>query len=268
MGTLLVRDTTLYFQEAGKGDVILFVHGLGGDANTWDEQVGMLAGEFRCVTYDRRGHTRSPLGNIAQASVEVHADDAAELTCALGLAPAIVVCSDRGAEIGLDLARRYPSLISGAVLSEPLLDSLAPLEAKAFWGPILADVRGASTPRAAVDAFFSATTGESWGRLSEARREAARANHVALRASLMVPPYAVAPADLGAISIPIALVSGARSSPFPRQAAATIVHFLPDAELIRIEEAGHATYLDQPAAFSEVVRAFAHRLTREDVPAR
>ena len=48
MGMLLVRDTTLYFQEVGKGDALLFIHGMCGDANTWDRQVNMLAGGFRC----------------------------------------------------------------------------------------------------------------------------------------------------------------------------------------------------------------------------
>ena len=197
MGMLLVRDTTLYFQEVGKGDALLFIHGMCGDANTWDRQVNMLAGGFRCVTYDRRGHSRSPWGRIPHPSVQVHADDAAELIAGLGLAPAIIVGSDQGAVIGLDVVRRYRGLIRGAVLSAPTLDSLDPSGAREFWAPILTAVRAAPTLREAVDAFFRAAGGESWGRSPEAPREAARANHAALRSAL-TPPYALAPTDLDA----------------------------------------------------------------------
>jgi pimeloyl-ACP methyl ester carboxylesterase len=257
---LLVRDTTLYFQEAGKGDVLLFVHGMCGDANAWDGQVDMLAGGFRCVTYDRRGHSRSPWGKTPHPSVQVHADDAAELMVSLGLAPAVIVGSDHGAEVGLDLIRRYPGLVRGAVLSEPTLNSLDPPGAREFWAPILTEIRAAPTLREAVDAFFMATSRESWGRLPEARREAARANHAALRLALTTPPYSLALTDLDAISVPVRLVIGARAAAFLRRVAAIVSQRLPNTDLVRLDEAGYGCFRDQPGRFGEAVRSFAKRL--------
>ena len=50
-------------------------------------------------------------GGVTQESVELHADDAAALIRALGLAPVILVGSSGGARIGLDVLRRYPDLV-------------------------------------------------------------------------------------------------------------------------------------------------------------
>src|SRR5919201_4469288 len=126
MPTIPVNGTELYYQERGAGPAILFVHGMCGFAEVWDDQVGRLAADFRCVAYDRRGHGRSRLGDVQQRTVELHADDAAGLIRALGLAPCLLVGSSGGARVGLDVVRRYPELLSGAVLSEPPVFALDP----------------------------------------------------------------------------------------------------------------------------------------------
>jgi pimeloyl-ACP methyl ester carboxylesterase len=156
---LLIRDIALYFQEVGKGDSLLFIHGIAGAANTWDEHVLDLGKEFRCVAYDRRGHTRSSLGSIVPSSVEVHTGDAVEVVAALGLAPTTIVGCDQGAEIGLDLIRRYPTLVRGAILCDPPLEVLTPRAARDFRARIASQMHAMPTPRAAVDVFFAYSSG-------------------------------------------------------------------------------------------------------------
>ena len=261
MGMLVVRDIALYFQEVGKGDSLLFIHGIAEDANTWDEHVLHLGEEFRCVAYDRRGHTRSPLGTIVSSSVEVHTDDAVEVIAALGLAPATIVGCDRGAEIGLDLIRRYPTLIRGAILCDPPLESLTPHAAREFRARVASQMQAAPTPRAAVDVFFTHSSGTAWTRLSEGRREAARSNYAALLASLDLPPYQLTPDNLQHIVVPVRVVTGTRSVPFLRQAARTLAQHIPNAEFLELDGVGSVLYFDQPAVFRDAVRSFAQRLT-------
>src|SRR5206468_7700975 len=112
------NGTTLYVEQAGAGPSLVFVHGMCGDARVWADQVERLSDRLRCMTYDRRGHTRSPRTEVAER-VELHADDLAALIAALDLAPTVVVGSSSGARITLDLIRRYPHLVRGAVMSEP-----------------------------------------------------------------------------------------------------------------------------------------------------
>src|SRR5512146_3254220 len=94
-----VNGTTLYYDEAGKGPAMLFIHGAAGFAGVWADQMARFSTTMHCVAYDRRGHSRSPKGNVTQESVELHADDAAALIKALHLAPVVLVASSGGARI-------------------------------------------------------------------------------------------------------------------------------------------------------------------------
>src|SRR5579859_1872359 len=108
MATVTVNGTELYYEETGAGPTLLFIHGMCGNANVWSDQLRRLGSHFRCVAYDRRGHTRSPLGKLDQRTVQLHADDAAGLIEALQLAPCLLVGSSGGARVAVDVLRRYP----------------------------------------------------------------------------------------------------------------------------------------------------------------
>src|SRR5581483_12129139 len=79
MATVSLRATEIFYEESGTGPALLFVHGMCGNADVWSDQIQRLSPHFRCVSYDRRGHTRSPLGAIERRTVQLHADDAAGL---------------------------------------------------------------------------------------------------------------------------------------------------------------------------------------------
>jgi pimeloyl-ACP methyl ester carboxylesterase len=114
MPRIQARGTTFYYERTGNGPELFFIHGICGDARVWAGQVARLSERFTCITYDRRGHTRSDLGTQPE-SVETHSADAAELIEALGLIRPIIVGSSGGARIAVDLAHTRPELLSGAV---------------------------------------------------------------------------------------------------------------------------------------------------------
>jgi pimeloyl-ACP methyl ester carboxylesterase len=264
MPTIAVNGTDLYYEERGSGPAILFVHGMCGFANVWDDQVGRLAADFRCVTYDRRGHSRSRLGDVQQRTVELHADDAAGLIRALGLAPCLLVGSSGGARVGLDVVRRYPELLVGAVLSEPPVFALEPAAAAAAQPEMAARLQAAlaqGDPRAAVDAFFDFMCPGLWRAIDEPRRDLYRANAGELLPDLQMPPYRVSPADLADVRVPCLVVRGDRSHPLLQRIAGTLASSIPDAELVELRGSGHVTYAEQPEAFAAAVRGFAARLT-------
>ena len=45
----------LYYEEAGKGRPIVFVHEFGGDHRSWEPQMRHFARRGRCVTFGARG---------------------------------------------------------------------------------------------------------------------------------------------------------------------------------------------------------------------
>ena len=259
MAHCAVNGTELYYEEAGQGSPALFVHGMCGNANVWDRQVTLLSSHLRCVTFDRRGHTRSPLGAIAERTVELHADDAARLVRELHLAPCVLVGSSGGARIGVDLLRRYPDLFTSAVLSEPPIFGLDPERG----GPqIMAELKPSleaafrrDDPRAAVDIFFEYMCPGLWRQISDAKKEPYRANHRELFGDLQMPPYNVTLEDLAHMETPCAIVSGSDSHPVLRRVAAVIADRMPNATSFEMAGVGHVTYAEAPEEFARIVVA-------------
>lgn len=263
MLTQLVNGTELYFESTGTGPPALFIHGMCGQANAWDGQVRRLSDVLRCVTYDRRGHTRSPLGAITARTVELHTDDAAALIRALDLAPCLLVASSGGARIGVDLLRRYPELFRGAVLSEPPIFGLDPdrggLGIMADLQPPIEAALRADDPRAAVDVFFEYMCPGLWRQLDDAGKEPYRANHRELMGDLGMPLYAITVQDLQQMATPATIVTGSISHPVLQRVAHAIAAAMPNAQLAELPGVGHVTYAEAPEAFAALVRAAATR---------
>jgi 3-oxoadipate enol-lactonase len=260
MPRALISGIELYYEEAGHGSPILFIHGMCGNANVWDRQVALLSEHFRCVTYDRRGHTRSPLGAITERTVALHADDAASLIRELDLTPSLLVASSGGARVGVDLLRRYPSLVTAAVLSEPPIFVLDPeqggRQVMTELRPLLEDAFKKNEPRAAVDVFFEYMCPGLWRLLSDEQKEPYRANHRELLGDLQMPPYDITPHDLRRIETRCAVVSGSESHPVLRRVARVIADAMPQATFVEMAGIGHVTYAEAPEQFAATVRRF------------
>ena len=255
------NGTTLYAEQNGNGESLVFVHGMCGDARVWADQIGRLADRFTCTSYDRRGHTRSARTDVAE-TVELHADDLAALITALDLAPTIVVGSSGGARIVLDLTRRHPHLLRGAVMSEPPVGALAPDLFPAMIGDVAPAVKHAAEfrgPRAAVDAFFAAICPGLWSRIDESRKDRYRDNAPMLFADLGMPAYQITEDEVASLDVPALVVAGAVSHPALRTAAHTLATWLPDARYLELD-CGHVTYAEQPERFARAVAEFATEL--------
>ena len=254
-----VNETDLYYEEKGQGHPLLFIHGMCGDASVWDDQMSRLSNMYRCISYDRRGHSRSPLGNIKERTVEMHADDAASLILKLDIWPCTLVASSGGARVALDVVRRYSRLLKGAVLSEPPLLALDPEGAKAFMAQVKLAVETAMAeggPRQAVDAFFGIACPGLWSKLPDSSRDKYRNNHAELFGDLQMRPYQVSKDDLTKISLPCLVIRGTDSLPVFRSIASVLAESIPGAKLLDLAESGHVTYFERPRKFAAAVTGF------------
>jgi 3-oxoadipate enol-lactonase len=259
MTTTVVRDASIYHRRSGSGPTLLFIHGMCGNADVWDGQVERLSDRYTCVTYDRRGHSRSTMGSEKE-SVGTHAADAAALIEALGLDAPIVVGSSGGARVAVELLRTRPDLVSAAVLSEPPIFSLEPNAGETLMAEIAAAVRPAAErggPAAAVDAFFPLVCPGLWSRLDEPAKEPYRANGAMMLAEFAGPAYPLTIADVGKIESPCLVIAGTDSHPALKAIAATLARALPDARFVELTGSGHVTYAERPDEFARAVAAFA-----------
>jgi len=124
-GTATVAGAELYFEARGAGPVLLMIPGGLGDAGSSGLVSERLADEYRVVSYDRRGHSRSTAGT-GEFEIAQQSRDAVAVLEAVGAETAFVFGNSSGAIIGLDLAVRFPQILDGLVAHEPPVIKLLP----------------------------------------------------------------------------------------------------------------------------------------------
>lgn len=263
MATATVNGTALYYEESGSGPALFFVHGTGGSANSWDLAVERLSHSFKCVTYDRRGNLRSPLGDIGGYDPDLQVQDAAELIRVLDLAPCLLVASSGGGSMGFQVVLRFPDLLQGAVLAEPGLYSLDLDGGAAFLPGLRARLQpffAGPDKRRLMDAFMEYIDPAAWAALPPYRREQYRDNYAAFLRESQAERPAVTGDDLRSVRVPCLVLVGSNSFATYKTIGRALIAGIPKAELVEIEDAGHLMYIDKPDAFADAIRRFAAKL--------
>lgn len=98
----------LYYEEAGKGVPIVFVHEFSGDLRSWEAQMRHFSRRYRCVAFNARGYPPSDVPAAAKYSHTLATDDIANLMRRLGIGRAHVVGCSMGAYSTLQFGLRYP----------------------------------------------------------------------------------------------------------------------------------------------------------------
>jgi pimeloyl-ACP methyl ester carboxylesterase len=125
--TVKVPGAELYTEIRGSGPVLLLITGGPVDAGMFTDLASRLSGRYTVVSYDQRGHSRSPLdGEPEDIPVSVHADDAAAILEAVASEPAYVYGNSGGGNIGLELVARHPELVRTLVTHEAPTMELLP----------------------------------------------------------------------------------------------------------------------------------------------
>ena len=67
--------TRLFFDEAGSGHPLIFIHEFAGDHRSWEPQLRFFARYFRCITFAARGFPPSDIPDDASRYSQNHARD-------------------------------------------------------------------------------------------------------------------------------------------------------------------------------------------------
>jgi pimeloyl-ACP methyl ester carboxylesterase len=106
----------LYYEEAGTGIPIVFVHEFAGDCRSWEPQLRYFARRYRCIAYNARGYPPSDVPRDgARYSQERARDDIRAVMDALAIDKAHVVGLSMGgfavAHFGMTYPERARSLV-------------------------------------------------------------------------------------------------------------------------------------------------------------
>jgi len=103
------------FAEAGKGPVLLLVHGMGGTFQNWNEVIEPLARTHTVIAPDLPGHGASGPGG-GDYSVGSLASGLRDLLLALGHERATLVGHSLGGGIAMQFAYQFPEMVERLVL--------------------------------------------------------------------------------------------------------------------------------------------------------
>lgn len=129
---VIFKDAQISFEERGKGQAVVLLHGFTESAGIWDFFAENLADSFRVITIDLPGHGNSdcigevhPMGQMGEV-VKTVLDH-------LGITEAVIIGHSMGGYVALAMARIYPKLFKGLGLfhSTSLADSEESREARA-----------------------------------------------------------------------------------------------------------------------------------------
>ena len=121
-----------------QGPSILLLHGLASSSHIFDVMAPKLAGDFRVVAYDQRGHGESSKPGSGYG-FERTSGDAAAVIRKLHLGRPLVAGHSWGANVALELAVRHPRAVGRLVLVDggfmPMRDRMDWLSARELLAP-------------------------------------------------------------------------------------------------------------------------------------
>lgn len=106
----------LFYEEAGSGTPIIFVHEFGGSHWSWEPQLNFFARRHRCITFAARGYPPSEIPPAADSYSQARAaDDIIDVLSAAGIEKAHVVGLSMGGFAALHAALRHPGRVLSVV---------------------------------------------------------------------------------------------------------------------------------------------------------
>jgi len=249
----------LSYDEAGRGECVVLIHGHPFDRALWEPQLAALRGSFLVLAPDLRGFGRSPV-TPGCVLMREYAADIEELLAARGITRAAVVGLSMGGLVAMELAAAAPERYWALGLIATTMQPPSPQDCE------VRDERAGAIERDGMHVLLDYM---QTGLYSPACPPAIRARVDAMMAA--APPAGAAAGLRGrgrrpdyrpllaALDIPALVVAGTADPWSDAVVTAEIVAHLRRPELVTIEGAGHLPNLEAEAEFNEALLAFLGR---------
>jgi pimeloyl-ACP methyl ester carboxylesterase len=255
-----VNGIRLAYSDTSAGSpVALLVHGFPLNRSMWDPQIGRLrAAGWRVIAPDLRAFGASEAGPPGPLTMDQHADDLAALLDGLSIsAPVVYVGLSMGGYVGFAFWRRHATRVRAAALLDTRASPDTP-EAQADRHRLAAEVEALRNPQPVIEAMmprmFSPhlrphSVPEQLVRgmmaSSSTRAVADGARGLALRPSSFP--------TLATISVPSLVVVGEFDALTPPADSEAIAAGIRGARLVRIDQAGHMSNMENPEAVNDAL---------------
>jgi len=266
----------LYYEEAGTGDPILFMHEFGGHHLSWEPQVRYFSRHYRCISYAARGWPPSDIPSGVDAySQQRAADDAAAVLRGLEIAQAHLVGLSMGATAVIEFGIRHPqmalSLTAAAAGSgastDPATKRRFQEECASFAErieregmPAMAELYCVGTARVQ----YRDKDPRGWAEFKRQFAEGSATGHARTMVGVQSrrAPLFERKSELAAIPAPVLVIAGDEDDT-TLDVALFLKRTIPRCGLMMLPKTGHTINLEEPAAFNAAVESFLHAVERD-----
>jgi 3-oxoadipate enol-lactonase len=248
--TLVPGSPRIAVAMEGRGPLVLFLHGIGGNRNHWQHQLAFFSRHgFAAAAWDARGYGDSEDYEGALRFDDFTSDVARTLDF-LGEHSAHLVGLSMGGRIARNFALAHPQRVRTLTLANtsPGFDALSPEEVLRFVeereqrsaesAARLLGSRARPGAHAALLASFHALRNDSYRKTLEASVTQDRA-----------PP-------IEKLAVPTLVITGDQDRVYPPELAQRMAQRIPGAKLAALEDCGQLSNLEQPERFNEVLLDF------------
>ena len=259
MPQIAFSDLSLHYQESGVGTPVILIHGHPFDCTSWLPQLIASFPGFRLIAPDLRNFGRTTSPN-PPAGFSTYARDLIALADALALDEFYVAGLSMGGQIALEIAAAAPGRLLGLILCDTFaqLDTPAKKAGRfalaarldsegmaAYALEVLPKMLCAKTiaerPEVAAELVRMIERAPAHGASAALRTRAERRDYLPL---------------LPTLNLPTLIVVGAHDEFTPVADAELMHQHIRNSTLAVLEDAGHLTNLEQPAAFNRALASF------------
>ena len=249
----LNRDgVDIYYEVHGSGPALILTHGYSATSQMWKGQIEPLAKNHTLILWDMRGHGQSDYPADPSAySEELTVGDIDALLDKVGAKTAIVGGLSLGGYMSLAYYNKHPERVR-ALLIIDTGPGFKKDDAREAWN---------QTSRSRADTLEK----DGLATLKSGSAERAYAVHrdalglAKAARGMLTQRNATVIESLPNIKVPSLVLVGSKDTPFIA-ASDYMAAKIPGAKKVVIDDAGHASNIDQPAAFNKAVTEFVNGL--------
>jgi 3-oxoadipate enol-lactonase len=258
--SMKTSDGRFSYQAAGNAALppLVFLHGIGGAARAWRGQLDLFGNRYRAVAWDMPGYGGSvPLTTVSIATL---ADALQDFLRQIGAKKPVLVGHSIGGMIVQQWLTKYPNSAAAVVLAQT---SPAFGKADGDWQKSFIDARLGPLDRGeTMVSLAPSLVKELVGDHPDAKgMELARdcmsaVPEASYRAAMLALLGFDQRSALKDIAVPTLVLSGAKDKNAPAPMMAKMASYIPSAEYVELEGAGHLVNLERPAAFNAALDPF------------
>jgi 3-oxoadipate enol-lactonase len=237
---------------------LLFLHGIGGAARAWRGQLDYFSDRYRAVAWDMPGYGGS--APLAAVSIATLADALQDFLQQIGANKPILVGHSIGGMIVQQWLTKYPDIAAAVVLAQtsPAFGNADGDWQKSFIDARLGPLDRGETMVSLAPTLVSELVGDdpdSAG-MELARDCMASVPAAAYRGCMLALLGFDQRNALKNIAVPTLVLSGSRDKNAPAPMMAKMASYIPSAEYVELEDAGHLVNLERPGAFNAALDQF------------